>query len=288
MAADKGMIAGAYYMQIAFRNSDGLPMGTQTAPNSVVNGTTTHAYKVKGFVEVTAPGVSYSVANRRAGQKLLGKKQLGLSELGTFDITLSDYDEQFRAYVTGGTVDTTTASANTITAPNSYLSVKPQFVLVLTLGFQNDSGTDEYINIFYPNVTFSDAFPSGNQGDGDNPNALTYTVTPSASSNTGFGFTFANSALAVQDNSDIQTVVRAAKPIALTTYVDDGSATSFTVGYKPTSSAVDGSTNMFTVDGADGSDDVSAFSTTTGATTHTAQTAGDVWVAAYYTDFVSL
>lgn len=288
MAATTGMIAGAYYMQVAFRATTGYPMGTQTSPNSVANGTTTHAYKVKGFVEVTAPSPTYSVANRRAGQKLLGQVQLGLSDLGSFNVTLSDYDETFRAYINGITPDVTTSTGNTFTASNVRRATKPQFVTIFTLGFQTDSGSNEYVNIFYPSVTFSDAYPGGNQGDGDNPNALTYTVTPTASANTGTGLTFAATNLDVEDDTDIQFIMRSPKPVGVTTHVADTSDTTFTVGYKPTSSVVDGSTNLWALNGADGNAAVSAFSTSTGAVTIGSATAGHVYVATYYTDFVSL
>jgi hypothetical protein len=285
MAPNKGMIAGSYFMQIAFRNSDGLPMGSESAPDAVASGVTSHAYKVKGYISVEAPAITRSFATRKAGQKILGTKQLGLASIAPFNIVLSDLDELFFAYISGGVVDSTTASGNTIIASNVNKVVKPQFVAIFTMGFQNDEGTDEYLNYFYPNVTFGDAIPGGNDGDGDNPNAQTYSCAPTQSPNTGFGFTFAETALAVVDNSDLFVCVRAPKPLGLTTYVDDGAATSFVTGYLPTSSVVDGSTNMIAIDGVDGNAQIAALSVTTGATTHTAQTEDDIWNLAYYTDF---
>jgi hypothetical protein len=288
MTATTGMIAGMYHMQIAFRSSAGYPMGTQITPNDVANGTTTHAYKVRGIVEVAAPSPTYSVANRRAGQTLLGQVQLGLSDLGSFTFTLSDYDETLRSYVNGIAPDTTTSTGTTLTASNVALATKPQFVAIFTTGFQTDAGTNMFLNIIYPSVQISDAYPGGSQGDGDNPNALTYTCTPTTRVNTGLGLTYAATNLDVQGDVDIQTVARTSAPLALTTYVAEGSATTFTLGYRPTTTSVDGTTNIWSLNGADGNTSVTALNATTGAVTISSATAAHVYVAAYQTNFVSI
>ena len=55
----------------------------------------------------------------------------------------------------------------------------------------------------------------------------------------------------------------------------------------PSTSDVAGTRNVYTKNGVDNKSNISAFSVTTAATTHTAGTAGDVWVISYTTAFVS-
>jgi hypothetical protein len=83
-------------------------MGSDSTPDSVSNGETKHAYKLTGPVSVTAPQVTRELATFRGGQVILGQRAMGVSDFGSFELTLSAYDETFNAYVSGSSVDTTT------------------------------------------------------------------------------------------------------------------------------------------------------------------------------------
>lgn len=288
MPATSGMIAGAYHAQVAFRNSSGYPMGTDTTPDAVSNGAVTHFYKLRDLVSCTAPAVTREVAIERGGQTVKGQRQLGVSDFGSFEMVLSAFDEQFHAYCSGAALDTTLASSRVIGAFNSGNAALPQLMLLLTIGFQTLAGVDEFITYCYPSVTIAPVIPSGSQEGGVNPNPNTYVVVPTRSTRTCFGSLLSATTLAVSDNSDIFQWYRGAYPISISTYIDDGSATSFVVGYRPVNSEHAGAVNIFTKNGVTNHANVSGFSTTTGATTHTAGTAADVWVATYETNFVAI
>jgi len=284
----KGFIAGGFHAQIAMRNSAGYPMGDDPTPNTVANGDIKHAYKIKGFVSVDAPAITRETAVRRAGQKVLGTKQLGTSNIAPFNLTLSDFDQTFHNLVSGATADTTLATNMLVTSFNSQKATLPQCILIINAGFQDDNGLDCFENIFYHNVTISPTVPTVSQSGGENPNALVYTVTPTTSLRAGWGSLFTATTLALEENADIVSFIRSADPLALTTYIDDGVDTSIPVGYRPTSSDHAGADNIFLKNGVTSHAQVSGFSTTTGATTHTAGTAGDIWTICYQTQFISI
>ena len=93
--------------------------------------------------------------------------------------------------------------------------------------------------------------------------------------------------MAVTDNKDVAVAIRAAHPICITTYVDDNSTGSFTLGYLPsTSDETGGATNSITSNGTETA--VTSVSTSTGVVTQVAAgTAGDIWVVAYETEYAS-
>lgn len=289
MAASAGHLAGFYHAQLMFRDSDGYPMGNLATPNSPVNGTAYHAYKLTGPVSCTAPSPTRELATFRGGMAILGQRALGTSDFGTFDMTLSAYDEVFEAYISGAANDIVNGgSANVLGAPNTMNTALPQFHLVLTAGWQDTSGTNRYMHWMYPNVQIYPALPSVTQDGGTNPNAIQYTVVPSLSTRTTLGYLFSATSVAVQESRDVVTRWRTDYPVSFTTYVDDASATTIAVGYRPATADHDGSNNMFTKAGVIAHDQVTGFSTTTGATTHTAGTAGAKWVISYTTNFVAI
>lgn len=285
--ATQGHISGFYHAQIAFRNSNGYPMGNDPTPNTVSNGDTKHAYKLTGPVEATAPAPTREIATFRGGQKILGQRATGVSDFGTFEVTLSAYDETFNAYISGSTVDVTTASELAFSAPNSLNPDPPQLFLLLTAGIQRTDGTNEYITWIYPNVQIYPAQAGMTQAGGENPNALTYTVVPTTSTRSASGELFSGMSLSLEDDKETVYAVRYSSPISLTTYIQDTDATSFTLGYAPVSDAADGSVNVFTTNGSDAASDVSGVNTSTGAVTISAATAGDIWVALYPTNFAA-
>lgn len=289
MAAGAGHLAGFYYAQIMFRDSEGYPMGNLATPNSPVNGTAYHAYKLTGPVSCTAPAPTRELATFRGGMAILGQRALGTTDFGTFEMVLSAYDEVFEAYVSGASNDTTNGgSANVLGAPNTENINLPQFHLVLTAGWQDSSGTNRFMHWMYPNVQIYPAQVSVTQDGGTNPNAVTYTVVPSTSTRTTLGYLFSATSVAVTNSRDVVTRWRTDYPVSFTTYVDDGESTSFAVGYRPAVGDHDGSNNVFTTEGVDANSSVSGFSTTTGATTHTPSSAGNKWVVAYATNFVAI
>lgn len=289
MAVSTGHFAGFLYAQVMFRNSSGYPMGGDSTPNSVSNGDVKHAYKLTGPVTADIPTPTRNIATFYGGQGILGQLDLGVSDFGTFNLQLSAYDETFTGYITGTTPDVTNVgTSNVLTAPNSTKTNAPQFILALTTYFQTTDGTNRYATLLFPSVTIAPAFPSLTQDAGTNPQALTYVVTPTTSTRSPFGYLNSALSLGLQDNKDIMYVWRTDNPVTFTTYIDDGSSTSFVLGYRPTNSEHAGAVNVITKQGLVNHTNVSAINTSTGVVSNTAGSASDVWVIAYETSFVSI
>lgn len=289
MAATNGHFSGAYEALWMARDTNGYPKGNSATPDSVSNGTTLHAVRLPGLVTATSPSATRNSVTWRGGMKTRGKRQTGLEDFGAFNLTLAGFDESFDALVTGSVADATTGgSDNVITAPNSNLAAYPQGILILTRGFQGADGTNRFMSWCYNNVTLEPQDPEFNQSSGVNPQPMTYLVTPSQSPRTALGFLLSSLTVAVEDSNDYYIRYRTNERIHVTTYIDDGSATSFVLGYRPVSGEHAGATNVFTKNGASAHASVSDLSTTTGATTHTAGTAADIWVCVYGTRFVAI
>lgn len=290
MGATAGHQAGFYHAQVCYRDSvNGYPTGTTANWAAASNGTTTHAYRLIKPVSATALAPTYETAEFRGGQEWLGSYDLGLSGAGVFELTLSAHDDTFHSMITSTSVDTTIASSYSVTAPNVGLQRPPQMFLILSVGYQKTDGTNWYMHYAYSNVQIRrGSIGAAGMAGGENPNPLTYTVRVSRSTRTIFGYLFSGTTLGVTNNSDISVEYKTEYPISVSTYKDDASATSFVVGYRPVDSEHAGAVNSFTKQGAINHANVSGFSTTTGATTHTAGTAADTWVVVYPTNFVAI
>lgn len=278
-----GWSAGFYLAQWMARDSNGYPKGVSTTPDSVSNGSTHHAYVLTGPVEATEPTASYDSATAHGGMKQLGRIELGLQDMSPFNLRLTHFDPVFDGYVSGLAPETTNGgTANVITTPNHNRATPPQGILALTSGYQTTAGVNRFRTRFFLNVTMRRLPGSITQAGGENPQPVTYLVTPSQSLRTPFGL-FSGFSSPPEDNSDYYVDFLSTYRPAITTYIDDGTATSFVVGYRPATSDNDNSINVFSKNGADAASQVSAFSTTTGAATITAGSAGDIWVAVYGT-----
>lgn len=290
MAAGAGHIAGFYHAQLMFRDSNGYPMGTLSTPNAPVNGSEYHAYQLIGPISASAPTPTREIATFKGGMSILGQRVLGISDFGTFDFELSADDEVLMAYIGGSSNDTTNfGTSNVAGAPNTMNTNLPQFHLALTAGWQDDTTqANRFKTWFYPNVQI---YPPGRaitQDGGVNPNPTAFTVVPSTSTRTTQGYLFSATSMALQNNSDIVYYLNTANPIAITTYIDDNSETTFAVGYRPTNSEHAGAVNIFTTAGVITHANVSGFSTTTGVVTKTAAAAAAVWVVTYETSRVAI
>lgn len=284
-----GHIAGFYNALFCMRDSNGYPFGTNTDPDNASTGSTTHAHRLIGPVEASAMTFEREVATFRGGQKIIGRRQLGVSDIGLFDLTLSAFDETFHALVTGSAIDTTIASANSVTTPNAMRGDPPQGMLLLTLGFQTTAGLNKYITYGYHNVQISEASAGeANQNGGENPLPTRYRVSASAAERTMFGLPYSATTLGATDNSDYFTRYVTAKPVSITTYKAASGATSFTLGYRPVSAEHAGARNVFSKNGAQGHTDVTGLVASTGVATINAATLADLWVALYETDFVAI
>lgn len=279
MSSTIGFISGIYDIQVALVTDDGYAVGLTAAGaiptlSALVNDTEYYAYRVSHPVEITPLTPGRSVATDRGGQRIRGQRDLGLSDLGSFEITMSDYDALFEAIVTGSSINNTTVDGWTMSGPNHGQQSLPYVCLIATVGFQSrDSGTygsNYYMNYIFPRVQISPSGDSGNQGDGENPNPRTYTVTPSMASKFITGQTWNDAAptgLAMSYANGEAMVHRAATqyPLRLMTWIAHGTTDTFNLDYLPMSSlvALEGSPNLVCDDGTRVLPD--SISTTTGA-----------------------
>ncbi len=284
--AEKGLIAGAYQAFIHMRDSNGYPMGQLATPDAPVDGTVYPGYNIAGFDGWVPPVPGTSQATRRARQQILGQRLLGISSLGTGTLSISDWDETFRQLIGASVVDVATHTEHAMSSSNSQNFDIPQLLLTVIGGFQNDGGTNKFLSKTYVNVQIAKVDTPVNQSDGDNPNAVQYVVTPSTSLRMPTGMLYSASGLAVQDNKDIDWSDHNSsnKGIAIDTYIDDASAPTFILTYKPVSTDATNVTNIVTKNGV--STNPTSIVTSTGVVTITPGSSGDIWVVVYPTDYV--
>lgn len=289
--ADAGYIAGAYHVWAALRTGtaytpgEGYPMGSLATPNSPSTDTVYGAYKLPGYVESSIPAPTIEIATFRGGLAILGQRAMGVSDFGTFTLTLTGHDETFARMCNASTVDVATHTNLAITAPNTGNASLPQMILGMSIGIQLDSGANQFITAVFGNVQCNYPNLGAGQDSGTNPRPIEVTVIPSVSTRTGWGMLYSATALAVQNNTDIVTYVRYDYPMYLLTYIDNGSTGGFTAPYLPFSSSVDNTTNIMLESGA--KVNMTSFSTSTAAAAFTAADSGDPWTVLYGTNFVT-
>lgn len=282
---------GMYVVQIATRDSNGYPKGTQTVPNTVANDTTMTPMVLDTGISFTPPSPTYSTFTERGGQKILSQASMGVSELGTATLEVSAFDDAVHALVSGTTVDTGTPTGFRQSAFNANQVTPLSFIVMLSSRANSRSGstiTSKWNHWILPNCQIRPAVPSATQNDGVNPNTVTYSIVPNVSTRAAVtGELFSITAMAVTDNSDSFYRIQTANPLTFMSYTGTGSANpeTWTPAYLPLTSHATTSDKVLTENGV--SDAITAFSITTGVlTTATAGAAGNIYTLAYETNFV--
>lgn len=290
-SADAGFISGAFHGWLARRtgsayaHGEGYSMGTLATPNSPVANTLYSAYKLVGVIENGVPAPTVEIATYRGGLTILGQRAMGVSDFGTFNVSLAAHDETVQAMCGGATVDVATHTELAITAQNTGNANLNQLILGMTVGIQLDSGDNQFLTIVYGNVQIQYPNIGAGQDSGVNPRPVQLTAIPSRSTRTGWGMLYGDTALNVQDDADIVTYVRYSYPMHLVTYIDDNSTGGFTLPYLPVSSDETNAINAVLDTGA--KSNPTSINTGTGAVAMTASTSGDPWNVLYPTNFVS-
>jgi hypothetical protein len=283
---------GAYEIQIGFRDSSGYVMGTQTSPDSVAQGTTTSLYRLPSLVSFQPAKPSYEIATNRGGQKILNQASMGISDLGTAQLVLSEHDTTFHAYVSGSSIESTTPSGWYQGGTNVNKSVLPSLFMVVSAQVNTRTGTGgttsrRWKHWILPNVQIRPTYPETTQGGGVNPNPLTYELVPSTSTRTLSGYLLSSTTMALDDDSDSMLFINSANRISATTYVEAASpAGTFILGYRPLTNQATTSDKTMTKNGATAS--ITTLSATTGVVTMTPGSAGDKFVLVYETNFVAI
>jgi len=266
-------------------SATGIPYG-QLDPDATETGDTiSHALAFIGEATVAGlPTVNY----RRAtfgGSRFLGSAFMGIDPLESFDIELASSDLTLYNMLKGSNLDTTTIANATITSPNNNAQSPNDISVMFTVAAQERSsgadGDTEYRTYVIPRAQAFIRETGGNVTAGENPQPTTVTITPAMSSKHAWGTAFGSNEGFAGNKTD-HLLIQAEYPYALTTWIADGTETTFEVEFVPASSAVtDGKTdNVFSLNGTVTAP--SSFNVTTGQVTISAAGSdGDNWAAFY-------
>ena len=184
----------------------------------------------------------------------MGSAFMGTNPIGTFEVQLSSMDANLISMSKGGNIDTTTISGATLFSQNNNAQQPNDMGMMYTRAIQDrESGSDgdtKYITTIIPRCQIFMQDGGGNVSDGENPQAVTLTVTASMASKHAWGTAFGSNEGFAGNKTD-HIYVTAEYPYGLTTWIADGSETTFEVEFVPASSAVtSGNTdNVFTING---------------------------------------
>jgi hypothetical protein len=282
-----GWNAMARRLQVATRSNAGYPMGVLTDPENPVAGTTSSARVLSGLRELTPPQSTVEKAFGKGDNKVYGQMVLGVSDYGTGTFQLSHEDEVFDTLIRRAALDTTLATDMVITPENASRVDPPPMFMIATQRTQLLDGSFWYRNRIYNNVQITNSQKSPiNQTGGDTPSPLQYEFTPSLSLRTITGKLYSATTLVVEENSDTCLTIRSLYPLALTTFIKDAVATTFTLPYKPIYSGATGAAqNIITNNGV--TLPVTSVNVSSGLVTLAAAgTSGHIVVVLYQTNFI--
>lgn len=282
-----GNVFTALALQVWRKTATGIAVG-QLDPDNLGTDVTSHAYKVPGLITTNLPQPTYEQVVFRGDQTILGQADVGVSTYGTFDVNITGWNATLAALLAGGSVDTTSLNNVTISAPNTGKIAPNQLGMMITAQIQDGDpesatfGDNKYISFVFPNVQGRFTAPNVSQDGSENPNPGVLTIIPSRA---GY-FPGGNSMGANQgwtDNKEIMYMLTADNPFALTAFVGDGVATTYTVKYVPSSTTVTGGNtdNWFTENATVTAP--TSFSSAGLVTLGAALTSGQVAVALYQT-----
>jgi hypothetical protein len=278
-------IISAFFWRVG---NDCLAYG-QLDPNSTLTGDTiSHALGYVGSIgTVDLPQITYK--DFTFGQAdFVGRSVSGTEPVSSFTMNLSEIDLNLGVLAHNATISTTTINNANVTSiyaggatPNS---VGLMFSAAIESRGSGCDGAKEYRTFVIPRAQISVNYGSLAVDAGNDTQPATVTVFPTKASNHPWGTAF-GSAENFAGNKTWMYEIIASKPYALTTYIADGTETTFEVEYVPASSAVtDGDTdNVFSIDGVVTAP--TSISTTTGVVTIAAAGSdGDVHTAFYQID----
>lgn len=287
----KGHVYGFDAIQV-YKYYNGYAFGQIADPTTPGTNVTSHAYAMFNGISASLPAVSRALATFRGGSVPLGSAFLGVEALTSFDISLSAFDNTLNTMVGNGNADTTTVSGWEVSGMNEQNPTPNQLGIVLNLRIQRQDagyiGDNYFLNVFFPNVTCTyNQIATITQDGGENPSPSTLTVAPAASGKFASGIAFSSNQN-FKNNATACYFVMTTHPLAVTTYIADGAATTFTLGYRPQYSTVTtGNTNNSTAKNGTATA-VTSINTTTGLVTiASAGTAADKWVVTYPTNWVA-
>jgi hypothetical protein len=222
-----------------------------------------------------------------------------MESLGEFTFRVAEIDLQLNALLTSSQVVQDYSADWTEGGNNQTVSIPRQVCLIFTGGTtsRDDATPNErqYRHMFVPSCTVRAREGGANQSGGENPIELLYTVRPGLSNKLPNGVLFnAIDPLMYADGMAFwhQSILQ--YKIGMTSWVADGSATNFTLGYRPlfntaTSTGINRIARVLAGQTHGNQVAVTSVNTTTGLVTPT--TAGndlDIYNVLYPTNFVNI
>lgn len=236
-------------------SSTGIPYG-QLDPDATESGDTiSHALSFIGDgLSVQLPTISYKRATF-GGSRQLGSAYMGTNPLEEFEIQLSSFDANLESMLKGGAVNTSTISGATGSSPNNNNTDLNRVGVFFSARHQDrvtgSDGDNKYITWEVPNCTGYIVESPVSTSDGDNPQPVTVRLTPSFSSKHIWGVAFGSDEDLAGNKTEIYRFT-SSNPFAMTTWIADGTETTFEVEYEPSSTDVTSgnTTHVFVDEGA--------------------------------------
>lgn len=242
---------------------------------TLANGATSSSYVASAWVKYKPAQPTYESAWSYASEQLRGRAEYGITDYGLGTFTSSEYDETLNQLAGGSTPSTTAATGLLMTSPNSGQKTPPRLGMILSAGAVNPSSAQAFQNICLMNVVLRRPRVGTDQAVNKNPNNLDYEIVMSTAARSPFGTLLSGLSMALTNNQDTELLINSPGCEVLTSYVDDGIATTIILPFTPLSVEHAGALNIFTKNGVDAHSSVSGISGKT--VTITPGSAGDVW-----------
>lgn len=284
----QGKQTGLAYAQIWTVDQSGYAKGQIATPDNV--GTppiTSSAYLVRDPETFNFQMPSRVVQSWQGGDRYQGSRMFGIAGLDSFEFARSQLDDAFTALVEGSAVDATTNAKYPHSAPNVSLGNLPalgmmvsQYVKLRTPG---QKGAGKWLHLILPRVQIS---YQGSQMASQAVNPNTYSVLPDIFDRHPNGMLLSAMNLSLEDDEGVCLYFWSDYPVAVTTWIANGVATTFTTPYVPATTAVGTATDTYNWFTRDGVAEVLTSITTAGVTTPDggAGDSGDIGVLFYATE----
>lgn len=285
-----GQAAGALVYKT---DSNGFHAGTVDDPDNV---DTSGGIEVSGalyipyVIDFDAPEVTYSELIERSGQQVRQRVNTGVSDISSFATNLSRFMDDISEMSHDIGTNTTFWGGATIGGAEQAPKIFNNLGLVLFQQGRVPVGggyANNYKGYVYGSTQIVQAQPGGSQAEGENPNPVPTTITPSNMSVFPTGTDLSDiTGLGYSGGETLMVPVLRDEMFHIATAWLDGTETTFTLPYLPTSSdATAGGANLITLNGTPVA--VTSVNTATGVVTlASAGTEGDIVVVMYPTNYV--
>lgn len=274
MGVGSRLQSGEYVLQVEAISDADYGMGTLITPNAPTNNTVYNPLVVPSVVSYAAANDTVQTAYSYAGQKTRGKRDMGVSQLGDGTLTLSEFDDAFDALVMGYLIDTATATSERIAGHNVNRGKALRLLLAFSPAATPVNGLTNFDTIYTWGTLRRGALGT-NQGTGSNPNNRAYTLTKFTVTRNPWGQLFSADPTAVGTLDD-EKIVYSDAPQMSSTFIADGTATTWLLPYAPEYTEHAGAWNKFYKNGVEAKASISGISGST-ITLSGAGSAADKW-----------